>query len=351
MYFKKPKLISLAAVILCIIIFSIPVFAADDNEALPAPTTTPEPTTQKSVRYLYPTSVKETQDEHGRREVVKTYELAPNERPDNISREPFTCDDWLYELTDITKNETASIDTRSHTEAVTFNTDTNDTETILKQFAPTMDYMDNDGYAGVLSLDISSITVETAGTKSSSYTVTATREYPHLSSNDTSLIPKSITDNGRTLELSDVDWKVQNYTTIDYDRIPDSYTAVVTYTGTAYRTVVTGYTSTAEYNGTLSKNITGKTVYKAYFIGIQTIVPEETDILLSPTTDPEAEKETEVIDELYVEPTEETETEKSWIPENMVSYIPAIITGFAGTGLGGGLMYYIKTKKNKKGVK
>jgi len=63
MYFKKPKLISLAAVIICIIIFSIPVFAADDSDALPAPTTAPEPTTQKSVRYLYPTSVKETQDE------------------------------------------------------------------------------------------------------------------------------------------------------------------------------------------------------------------------------------------------------------------------------------------------
>jgi hypothetical protein len=34
--------------------------------------------------------------------------------------------------------------------------------------------------------------------------VTATREYPHLSTNDTSLIPKTITDNGRTLELDNV---------------------------------------------------------------------------------------------------------------------------------------------------
>jgi len=35
----------------------------------------------------------------------------------------------------------------------------------------------------------------------------------------------------------------------------------------------------------------------------------------------------------------------------MVDYIPFIIAGFAGIVLGGGLMYYIKTKKFKKGVK
>ncbi|MCL2775449.1 MAG: hypothetical protein FWD71_19210, partial [Oscillospiraceae bacterium] len=87
MYFRKIKLISSAAVILCIIIFNIPVFAADDSDALPAPTTAPEPTTQKSVHDLYPVSIKETQDEIGRREVIKTYELAPDEKPDNISRE------------------------------------------------------------------------------------------------------------------------------------------------------------------------------------------------------------------------------------------------------------------------
>jgi hypothetical protein len=345
MYFKKLKLISLAAaVILCIVIFNIPVLAAGDNDGLPAP----EPPTQKSVSYLYPTSVKETQDENGRREVIKTYELAPNEKPDNISRLPFTRGDWLYQLTDITKKETNSIDTQNHTETVTLNTDTNDTETILKQLALTMEYTDNDGYVGVLSLDMSSIKVETAGTKSNAYTVTATREYPNLSSNDTSVIPKSVTENGRTLTLSNVDWKTQNYVTIDYDSIPDSYTAVVTYTATAYRTVVTGYITTAEYNGILKKDITGKTVYKAYFTGIQIIVPEET--ITQPTTEPETEAETEVIDE-DVEPTGETESKTAWIPENIVSYLPLIITGFAGTGLGGGLMLLYKNKKNKKGVK
>ena len=234
----------------------------------------------------------------------------------------------------MTKNETVSTDTRNHTETVTLNTDTNDTATILKQFPPKMLYSDNDGYDGVLSLDISSIKVETAGTKSTAYTVTATREYHNLPNNDTSAIPKSITDNGRTLIFSDVDWNVQNYITIDYDNIPDSYIAVATYTGTAYRTVVTGYITTAEYIGFLAKNITDKTVYEAYFTGTQ-IIPEEI------TTDNIGES---------VDPMEETESESTTIPDNMNSYIPLIITGFAGTGLGGGVMYYIKNKTKKRGI-
>jgi len=346
MYFRKTKLISFAAVIFCIIIFNIPVFAANDTHSMPALTTALEPTTQKSVHDLYPVSIKETQDENGRREVIKTYELAPNEKPDNISQEPFTRDGWLYELTDITKKETASTDTRNHTETVTLNTDTNDTEKILQQLEPTMDYTDNDGYTGILSLDVQNIKVETAGTKSTAYTVTATREYPNLSSNDTSVIPKSVTENGRTLTLSDVEWKVQNYVSVDYDSIPDSYTAVVTYTGTAYRNVVTGYITTAEYSGTLIKNITGKTVYEVYFTGTQTIVPDEAETSLKT----ESETETAVIGE-FVEPTQEAESKITWIADKMVDYIPFIIAGFAGIVLGGGVMYYIKTKKFKKGVK
>ena len=339
MYVKKLKLISFAAVILCIIILNISVFAADDSDDFPAPTTATDFVMQKATHYLYPVSVNETQDENGRREVIKTYELTPNEKPDNISREPFTRDDWLYELTDITKKEISSIDTRTHTETVTLNTDTNDAQTILNQLESTIECADNDGYAGILSLDISSIKVETAGTKSIAYTVTATREYPNLSSNDTSAIPKSITDNGRTLELSDIEWSVQNYVTIDYDNIPESYTAIVTYTGTAYKTVVTGYITTAEYNGFLAKNITGTTIYEAYFTGAQIIIPTETEA--PPTTEPE----TEDIDVIA-----ETKSKTAWIPDNMVSYIPAIITGFAGIGLGGGLMYYIKNKKIKKEI-
>ena len=389
-------------VIICILftaflmIFPITAYAADTGEASGVSITVvipqtepkkeappPEPTTQPPKNYLYPVSVWESQD-NGRREIIKTYELAPNEKPQNISRESFTRDGWLYEIADITKKETSSNDMREYTETVTIDTATNDISAILQLLAPEMEYKSNDGYTGILYLDISSIKVETAGTKSSSYTVTATREYPHLSSNDTSLIPKTITDNGRTLTLSNIDWRVQNYTTIDYDRIPDSYTAVATYAGTASKTTVTGYTTTAEYRGRLSKIITGKTVYTAYFIGIPIVTPtidelENTnfialettqeiipEIIESPIQEPLTEStiepplieielpiETNPPVEIETESEQETETE----PENKEqpdNLVPNILAGLTGAGIAvviiGGVLIVIYLQNKRKKV-
>jgi hypothetical protein len=135
-----------------------------------------------------------------------------------------------------------------------------------------------DGYSGVLNLDLSTVKCEEAGTKSSSFTATEIREYPHLSSPDLSLIPKTITDGSRTLNLADVAWESQNNVAVDYEQMPESYRAVATYTRTGTKTVVTGYVVTADYSGEIMKSVTGETVYKAYFEG--------TEINLKPSTPP-----------------------------------------------------------------
>jgi hypothetical protein len=332
-------------------------------------TPTPAPAPRPPINYLYPVSVQESH-ENGRREIIRTYELTASENPRNISRESFVRDGFLFELADIIKRETASNDVREHTETVSIDTATNETAAILNQLDMEMDFQSNDGYIGVLYLDIGSIKVETAGTRTTSHTVTATREYPHLSRNDTSFIPKTITDNGRTLTLSKIDWRVQNYTTIDYVRVPDSYTAVATYTGTASRTAVTGYITTAEYRGALSKIITGRTVYTAYFIGIPIVAPiitepentepDEPEITEIPPqeipTEPTAEQphiEIEIPAETNppAEPETETEPETEEKENGVLPNILAVLTG-AGVGgavIGGGLMFlYLKNKKKKE---
>ena len=130
-----------------------------------------------------------------------------------------------------------------------------------------MEYKSDDGYAGILNLDVNSIKVETAGTKKSSYTISSVREYPNLSSNDTALIPRTITDNGKTMTLAGVEWRTQTSSSVDYQELPVTYTAIANYTATGSKTVVTGYTVTANYKGSISKAITGKTVYTAIFNG------------------------------------------------------------------------------------
>lgn len=239
----------------------------------PAEQSSPKAAQPPPVPELYPASVNEVRED-GKRGIIKVYELDCGENPAHISREPFERDNWRYELTDITRTETAFGDTKEHTETVTLNTDTKETQVILGKLAPTISYESEDGYRGLLTLNVANIKVEQAGTKTNSFTMTATREYPYLSNSDTSLVPKTVTDGGKTYTLSKVDWKSGNLETIDYNALPEYYTAVATYTATGSKTVVTGYVTTAEYTGTVSKINQGKTVYTAYFLGTE-IKPEK----------------------------------------------------------------------------
>jgi hypothetical protein len=240
-----------------------------EPEAEPEPAPTPS-----AGMKLYPMDVTE-HFEGGRRQIVKTYELSPLDSPADIPQADFGLGGWNYSLTDILKHETANAETRDHKESVTLNTDTKELEKILALLAPTLEYKAEDGFAGILSLDAASIKVETAGTKTTSYGMKVSREYPRLSANDTSLVPKTVTENGKTYNLAGVDWKVGNYSTVDYEQIPDYYTAVATYTATGSSTKATGYVASAEYVGTLAKLSQDKTVYTAYFEGTEIRTPLE----------------------------------------------------------------------------
>ena len=259
-----------------------------------APVPTPPPAPE-----VYPTHVSELRG-IGERQIVKTYELSALERPEGIPRGAFERGGWRYTLMDITRSETTNAETRDHTEAVTVNTGTKTLEEILPLLATTVEYRSEDGFVGILSLDMASIKVETAGTRTTSYTMTVNREYPHLSANDTSLVPKTVQDGGTTFTLDDVSWQTQNTESVDYDTLPSSYTAAATYTATGTSTRVTGYVTTAEYTGTLVKLADGKTIYTAYFEGVEISSPIET---ITESVEPEA---TEAVEPTApVEPTSE----------------------------------------------
>ncbi len=70
--------------------------------------------------------------------------------------------------------------------------------------------------------------------------LSATRTYPNLSDADLELIPKTITDGGKTLTLGAVEWSGGEN---------GFYTATATYTGTSSTRSATGYTVTASYTG------------------------------------------------------------------------------------------------------
>jgi hypothetical protein len=291
---------------------------------------TPELAETAPSQELYPADVQTITGE-GSRQIIKTYILSPEQNPSDIPRAAFTRDGWRYTLTDVTERKIIGTETRTHTETAEINTDSNDLNEIIKLLSPTLEYQSEDGFAGTLTLDLASVTCEPAGYKNSGFTVTATREYPRLSSADTSLIPKTVTENGRTLELSGVEWLSGNTETVDYNEFPQYYTAVAKYTADGYKTVVTGYVTTAEYSGKLVKSVTGDTVYTAYFEGVEVNPPPKPTVPPTPTA--------------TAEPSEQSDSVGSSIP---------LLTGIAALAAllaGGGVFLFLRHNVKVYGVR
>ena len=223
-----------------------------------APIPTPDPVP------LYPAEVKQS-EENGVTRIEKIYYLSAQDDPSNIPTEDFEREGKTYKLLDVLKQAQIESDTQDYVEVLTLDSDTQDMEKILAMLEPELEVQTEDGYQGVLSLDHTTITVEAAGYKTSSRTVSATRTYPNLSGADVSLIPKSITDSGRTLTLADVQWQEAATTQADGYDMALRYTATATYTGTATSKYATGYVVTANYAGEVTRVSADVITYTAVF--------------------------------------------------------------------------------------
>ena len=228
---KRTAVLCLAALLACSL--AIPAMAAD---------------------ILYPVEVTEYMEGDSSR-LKKIYVLTPADDPSLIPTEDFDREGQTYTLLDITRQDQVETDTRDYTETVTLESKTKDMDAILPQLTATLEVDTEEGYTGVLTLDTASIQVEAAVYSTSTRAVTAARTYPNLSDADVSLIPKSIEDGGRTLELANVQWQEAG----------EFYTANATYTGTASSKYATGYTVTAEYSGEVSKTTNDTVTYAAVF--------------------------------------------------------------------------------------
>lgn len=207
-------------------------------------------------------------------EVRKTYEMQVDEEPSAQAKQSFEQDGYSFVLTDMLRQELPEQQSKEYTETVTVSSESKELTAILPLLADTKAVTTEDGFTGTLKLDTGSITVEPAGYKNNSWTVSATRTYPNLSSMDLEYIPKTTTENGWTLNFSTVDWQTDNTENVDDDTIGNRFSAVVTYTGTASSRNVTGYTVTAQYSGEVKKVSLDKVQYVAVFHGTP-IAPQE----------------------------------------------------------------------------
>ncbi|MFG6352613.1 MAG: cell wall anchor protein, partial [Oscillospiraceae bacterium] len=223
----------------------------------------------------YPTSV--TRSEDGA-QIRKVYDLGPSEDPAGIPRSDFEQEGFHYTLTDLLKQEAPEREERFHTETVTLDSKSKDMESVLALLPAQREFTTEDGLTGTLNLKLDTVNVEVSGYGSTTKAVSVSRSYPNLSSQDTSYIPKEITDNGRTLELASIDWQTDNTANEDGYAVADRYTAIATYTGSATSSYIKGYVVTAEYSGTVSRIALNKVRYVAIFEGtpLVSVEPEPT---------------------------------------------------------------------------
>ena len=265
-----------AALLFCVMCTPVLMGAAAESE----PETQDEETAQVETPpqpALYPIDIVYSEDDTAWR-MEKVYQLDASADPSVIPTENFEQEGREYVFLDLLAEDQRESDTKEHTQQITQESSTKDTETVLKNLAPTLEYAGEDGYMGVLTLDTASVKVEASGYGSRSQNVTTTRTYPNLADADTSYIPKTVEENGCTMELVDVSWQTAAADEVSGQSVATRYTAVASYAGTKTSQDVKGYVVTADYVGDVSRTTNNSILYTAIFSAMKEQEPEKEDI-------------------------------------------------------------------------
>ena len=258
--------------------------------------------------------------------IRKVYQLSLSDDPANIPVQDFERNGYTFHLLDMTRKDDVGIDTMPWIETVTKASDTNDLEKILQMLDAEIEVTTEDGYAGSLRLDHTTVQVSVDGYATKTRPLSATRTYPNLSDADVSLVPKTITDGGNTLELDDVQWTESLQT--EAEGVAVRYSATASYTGSASSRYATGYTVTANYSGEVARTGCDVVTYTAIF-GVLG-VPETT--VAEPEPTPTA-----------AETSDRQETAKEETPVKKVN--PLAIGAVALALAGGGFVAFKKFRR------
>ena len=228
------------------------------------------------------------QNLNGVQQYIKTYTVSPETDPQDLIEEPFEYEGFNYKYAFITKMENEYADETLHVETVTVETAKKDLSVVLEALPVTVDY-DDGRYTGTLYLDHTTIETVASGYTTGSYTVTTTKEYGNLDSNDMSYIPSTTVKDGKTLPLVNVEWAIQGSALVDDVLVPSTYKAIATYADKAYYSAATGYVTTAEYTGTVSCEEISSITYTVTYVGeeIKPVeeITRETELIADATED------------------------------------------------------------------
>lgn len=179
--------------------------------------------------------------------------------------EKYTFDSYTFEGG--TTTDTIDIST---TKKIT--SDTNNLNSIINQLGRTIHY-EKDGYIGEYQLNTEKIQIKTNYNGFREDLIEETINYTGLERNDLDFIPKQTEKDGLTLELLNVEWKVETTKMIGEYEVADLYTAKCYYAGKQRVNYPNTYSVTAEYTGTATKEILTPYTYTVKYNKVEEEIP------------------------------------------------------------------------------
>ena len=188
--------------------------------------------------------------------LVKTWDVPPGYDPERLVEADFERGGLHYRREYVLLvSENYDYRRRLASQTITITHDTQ--EESLAKLLPLIEY-NQGGYTGQLALDASTIVTTPTGHRSYSYAITDVRQFPGLSRNDPSLVPRSVLKNGVQLQLVDLSWR---------QTFDGEYIATASYRGVTTGTTTSGYITTAIYMGEVSQNVLSSVTYAVVYVG------------------------------------------------------------------------------------
>lgn len=166
-----------------------------------------------------------------------------------------------------------ALDTIDITTTKNITSNTNNLESIIDQLGNTISY-DKDGYVGEYILNTQNIQIKTNYNGFREDLIEETINYTDLSKNDLDFIPKQTVKNGLTLDLLNVEWKVETTKMIGEYEVANTYTAKCNYATKQRIDYPNTYSVTAQYSGTATKEIDAPYTYIVKYNKVEEKQPE-----------------------------------------------------------------------------
>lgn len=206
-------------------------------------------------------------EKDGKKYIEKTYLIEMDEEISYIADGTFELDGYSYSQINIKSEPIIETEEKEIEELKTASVSAQGAVEIYKVIGETIEYVDEEGFHGVLKPDMENVKYYASGYTYKTMTKNGSQMYYNLASMDTSQIPKSIWKDGIQLKLMDVQWIGDNRSASADTAVGNNFAAKGVYQGTYQVNIPSGYTAEVLYKGTVEKEISEQTAYTVTYVG------------------------------------------------------------------------------------